>query len=190
MQFILALFILLSLLPLSAQRPNLEIIDSLVSEQLTLVAQSSTQNAFSEIPVSGYTGESYLMGALSSHNLTSLAPISAEASDRLHFEWSSQPLAYQWEAESGDIIRIFQTDIMLTRKDSSGVSVALYPIKGLEYRDTVPENMLLFLGQSPYPFTSPAAPPPPSSLWDTVLEPVAVIGSAVLSIWLLFSIRS
>jgi len=178
------------------QTKNLAVTDSLVESSLSQYLNTGEGFGLKESIISdstlSFTGETYLLSRLSLA-LGNDFPNYPKTDKKLAVElaWAKPPVVYTRDTESGDIIREINPVITILFKDiTTGTTTGAYSIEGGEYRDTIASENLPYLNDPNYSFTNPATPPAEPTLWDTVLEPVIVVGSAILSVWLLFSIRS
>ncbi|MDQ1267086.1 MAG: hypothetical protein QG635_2239 [Bacteroidota bacterium] len=98
----------------------------------------------------------------------------------------------QYLALSGDfdrIIRRGKVRIAATIKYISG-EIAVLPTSEMTRQDTVFRFQYEYIESSAYPFAKAALPPEESSLFNQIIEPVVLVSSAMLAVFLFFTVRS
>lgn len=79
--------------------------------------------------------------------------------------------------------------ISLSMERDNGILYGL-PQISIKYEDIICRDDLPYLESSPYPFAKGKIPEPESSFFDKIAEPVIFISTAIITIALLFSVRS
>jgi len=76
-----------------------------------------------------------------------------------------------------------------TLETSNGALSGLPEIT-IEWNDNISRNDLSYIESSPYPFTKGQIPEPEQTFFEKIAEPVIFISTAIITIALLFSVRS
>ncbi|GAB5464591.1 MAG: hypothetical protein Kapaf2KO_00270 [Candidatus Kapaibacteriales bacterium] len=207
LRFVCILFFL-TLLSVSAfsSRTNLEIIDSLVSVQLRPSDENQdvkklyerTQNSeFSRIRI----GLFLMPHFVDNSGFDFEKHIDTSSNVFLDLNFTENPVKYRNDPSNSDnVIRtiepklafgIVDTDFLPDNEKNSvkEYNEIIRPVS-ISYTDTVLSSDISRLEDSFNSFTKGTLPEPEDTLWDQVFQPVVVIGSAILSVWLLFSVRS
>lgn len=173
-------FIYLINISISEPSSNYKILDSLCKSQSIeiskfLLKKSKTEFELSiKSPYNPVILKSNLIRTFDSLNLVNI-----QGGDSLNLELLIYGVKYNSTEESDKIKRIFSIKTLLENKYFSNIFI-----------DTVLRNEILLIEDSNYPELKSVIPDPDKNFADYILEPIVLIGSGIITLLLLFTIRS
>jgi hypothetical protein len=79
--------------------------------------------------------------------------------------------------------------VVASMEEASGLVMPI-PTTALDYRDTVARRSITGLESKQYEFANSSVPEPQKTFWKTVVEPAIVVAAAVITVVLLFTVRT
>jgi len=98
-------------------------------------------------------------------------------------------VGYSLHKNDDSLSRKINLVIANTLEKQNGILYGL-PEINLVWKDDISRDDLLFVENSPYPFTKGKIPEPERTFFEKIAEPVIFISTAIVTIALLFSVRS
>lgn len=174
---------------------NFAIIDSLVCVQSHLFSKYCKNHNYKRIKlnVNGSSGSSFvedrLMKAINQDSL--LLSLSNTGSGLFKINIINIGVRYGWaDNDYTKIKRTITSDIAFYEYNNDSSKICPINIAIQEYSDTLSSAYVDFIQSGDYDFAKSTLPPKNKSFLDEIIEPVLVVGSVVLTVILLFSVRS
>lgn len=173
---------------------NLDKLDSLchkASRNLVLSMQSYKVDTLyynlSDIPAK-WLFEQYL---LKYRNEFSMALLSDKGKlPELSITLKNINVQYQIYPEDSDsLYRIINVEIVASFTDKNKRVVSLPEIKE-SFKEAISRDNIDYVENTPYTFAKSKVPEKPKSFWKEIIEPVAIITTGALTVFLFFSVRS
>lgn len=190
------LLMLISSIELSAVEipNNFSLLDSLVSRQSRNFSDYCKKNNLSKIKltVNGNMGtgfvEDRIMKAINANSILLTSSDSGTISFKVNIV--NLGVKYEWaNSEYSKIKRIISSDITFSESKNKD-AFNLINIKSSENIDTLDTDYFDYVQSGDNDFAKSKLPPKNESFLDEVIEPVIVVGSVILTVVLLFSVRS
>jgi hypothetical protein len=108
----------------------------------------------------------------------------------LHLRLADCAVRYsQCDHDTELLTREAQILLVIGLERTSGEVLAL-PSVSCVYRDTLSRAAVVRVESKQYEFANGIVPEPPTTFWKSVMEPLVVIGAAVITLVLLFTVRT
>jgi hypothetical protein len=173
----------------SAPLRNIDIMESYIKDnRLRIVPE--LQNLITMKGISRFQGDEYLISSF----LKDIDLPEADQVDEavlIDFRWDNEPVKIFINDDGDTFTRVIDPSwSAYTLDKETGHILSSMDFSNDPYKDTVKIEDYKYISTSRYEFTKAPLPPGKDSVWDTILEPVLVIGTAIFSVYLLFSVRS
>jgi hypothetical protein len=191
MAIVLISIFFFQLLPIKATESNIEILDKLNQKAVAnIINQIKLFNCkINRLEISEHSSKSFfelkLLTSLDSNKL-----LSADNTNLLSINIISNNVKYSEYVNNQDSI-IRTNEIVLLAKIIN-TSISIYNFKDLHYSfsDTVNRQDIEYIQAGEYKFTNSPLPTQKKSFWEELTGPAIILGSAIITVFLLFTVRS
>ncbi len=188
---VMILIFFLQLLPLNALETNIEILDRLNQKAVSnIISQFKSNNLkINKLEISEHSSKSFLelklFNALDTNKL-----LAADNSNILSINIITNNVKYAQYIYSQDSI-IRTNEISLLAKIINTNST-VYNFKDLNYSivDTINREDIEYIQAGEYRFTNSPLPIQKKTFWEELTGPAIVLGTALVTVFLLFTVRS
>ena len=180
-----------------AYRANINILDSLSKVGCDNICRFISENGFSSstLTISRHPAEQFLKNQIitsgKKHNIVFFTRDTVQKSTGCLFETLIRDFSVKYSNHKDDddlLIREFNLNISSVLTDRAG-SIKPFVFAN-NFRDTIPRARINEIQDNQNDFAHSEIPEPPKSVFREIIEPVVVISVAVLTVLLLFSVRS
>ena len=178
------------------KKSNFEIIDSLVKIESYEVCQLITKNEVKELEIlvlphpASYLIEQYFLSCANDKGLTFFLPDSNSNRAKITLWISSIDVKYERiSSDSDSLTRIISVSLSGKMQTKEGTIKAI-EILERTYNDLITDDDIVYIQNSSYNFTKGQIPPQQSTFFDSIVEPLVVVTAAIITIVLLFTVRS
>lgn len=188
---ILILLLILQVFPLNAIERNIDILSRLNLLAInSITAQIKSNNlSFRSVSVSEHSSNNFFSAKLYP-SLDSILSKSIDSKNTLKVSIITNNVHYkEYEANKDSLLRV--NEIALLAKVTNEQS-DIYIFKDLNYKqtDTIARKDIDYIQTTDNPFTCSIPPSEKKSFWEELAGPAIVLGSAIITVVLLFTVRS